>query len=51
MSSTIKTTRNTIKLGGKTYYSFAYLKNSNKSFDRAEFIVVNNLSYYLLKEL
>ena len=47
----IKTTKNTIKLGGKVYYSFAYLKNTKRSFDRAEFIVVNKLSYYLLKKL
>ena len=44
----IKSTKNTIKLGNKTYYSFAYLKNLGKSFNRAEFIVVKNLSYYLL---
>ena len=43
----IKTTKNTIKLGGKTYYSFVYMEKNKKSFDKAEFIVVNRVSYYL----
>ena len=43
----IKTTKNTIKLGGKTYCSMAYMKNTKKTFKKDDFIVVNNVSYYL----
>ena len=45
----VKRSKNTIKMAGKTYYSFVYMERNNKSFDKAEFIVVNNTSYYLPK--
>lgn len=44
---TIKQTKNTIKLGNKTYCSMVYLKNTKKSFKKDDFIVVNKVSYYL----
>lgn len=47
MSNTIKTTKNTIKLGGKTYCSMIYLKNNKKDFKKDDFIVMGSTSYYL----
>ena len=47
----VKSTKNSIKLGGKTYYNFTYMERNNKSFDKAEFIVVGSTSYYLPKEI
>ena len=43
----IKTTKNIITIGGKKYYNFTYMEKNKKSFDKAEFIVVNKVSYYL----
>jgi hypothetical protein len=45
----VKRSKNTIKMAGKTYYSFVYMEKNKRSFDKAEFIVVNNTSYYLPK--
>jgi len=47
MINTVKTTRNTIKLGDKKYYSFTYLKQYKKEFKKDDFIVVKGISYYL----
>jgi hypothetical protein len=47
MSNTIKQTKNTIKIAGVTYGSATYLKNTKKSFNKDNFIVVNKVSYYL----
>jgi hypothetical protein len=49
MENTLKSSKNIIKIGGKTYYSFVYLERNKKSFDKADFIVVKNTSYYLTK--
>jgi hypothetical protein len=43
----LKSSKNVIKIAGKTYYSFVYLERNKKSFDKAEFIVVKGTSYYL----
>lgn len=43
----VKQTRNTIKIAGVTYGSAVYLKNTKKSFNKDNFIVVDKVSYYL----
>ena len=43
----IKSSKNVIKISGKTYYSFVYMEKNKKSFNKADFIVVKGTSYYL----
>lgn len=45
----IKQTKNTIKIGGVVYGSAVYLKNTKKTFDKNNFVVVNGTSYYIPK--
>lgn len=49
MENSLKRSKNVIKIAGKTYYSYTYMEKNKKSFDKSEFIVVKNTSYYLPK--
>ena len=42
----IKQFKNSINLGGKKYYSSAYLMNLKKSFDKAEFVKIGSQVFY-----
>lgn len=49
MSNTLKTTKNTVKIGGEKYYSFQYFKQQKKNFCKDKFVRIGDVSYYLPK--
>lgn len=45
----VKQFKNSINLGGKKYFSSAYLMNLKKSFDGAEFVKIGSQVFYAVK--